>query len=245
MSTPPDASQRPAAPPGPSAPSAPRPRKRRRWTRGDLPVVERLDISAGEWADPARTLEKMRAWAEQRAVVTIDWYTRDKRAKRWLSRLLRAAAVVAAVAGGVLPLISGTVNGVNPNLGYVFLAAAAGLVAFDHFFGLSSGWMRDIAAIQALQGRLARFQLDWARWQAEQAGILHASASRTSAEAAAALDLIGGLVTGVGELTEAETAQWITDFSTSVAALRQQASPSVTSPQDLLTWGEQGNISAG
>jgi hypothetical protein len=232
-------------PPASPAPPDPGGRPRRGWTRGDLPVVERLDITAADWADPARTLARLRDWAERRAVVTIDWYTRDKAAKRWFSRLLRAAAVVAAVAGGVLPLISGTVDGVNPSLGYVFLATAAGLVAFDHFFGLSSGWMRDIAAIEALQGTLVRFQLDWTRWQAEQAGALPA-APRTPAEAtSAALDLISALVTAIAEVTEAETAQWITDFSTSVAALRQQASPAVTSPQDLLTWGEQGNLSAG
>jgi hypothetical protein len=178
--------------------------------------------------------------------MTIDWYARDKRYKRQSSRLLRAAAVASAVAGGVLPLISSTASGVNPSLGYVFLAVAAGLVAFDHFFGLSSGWMRCVAAMQALQNRLARFQLDWTHWQGEQAGALPLAEPRTPVEhTAAALDLINGLVTAIGEITEAETAQWITDFSTSVAALRQQASPAITSPQDLLTWGEQGNISAG
>jgi hypothetical protein len=209
-------------------------------------MVERLDITAADWADPTGTVAKLRDWAERRALVTIDWYTRDKRSKRWFSRLLRAAAVFAAVAGGVLPLISGTVSGINPSLGYVFLATAAGLVAFDHFFGLSSGWMRDIAAIQALQGKLGRFQLDWTRWQAEQAGVLPAAPLPSAEGTAAALDLISALVTAIAELTEAETAQWIIDFSTSVAALRQQASPAVTSAQDLLTWGEQGGgISAG
>ena len=205
------------------------------------------DISAEEWAaDAAGALAKLREAAEQRALEAIGWYASDKRNKRWSSRLLRAAAVVAGVAGGVFPLISRTVDGVNPNLGYIFLAAAAGLVAFDHFFGTSSGWMRDTAAMQALQGRLARFQLDWTRWQAEQAGTVPVVAPRTPAEGtAAALDLIAGLVTSVSELTEAETAQWITDFSTSVAALRQQVSPAVASPQDLLTMGEQGTLSAG
>jgi hypothetical protein len=218
-------------------------RRRRSWTRGDLPPVPRLQISAEQWLDHAQALDQLRTWAEDRAVDTINWYLTDKRAKRWTSRLLRAAAVITAVAGGVLPLISGSVHGINPNLGYIFLAIAAGCIAFDHFFGLSSGWMRDIAALQALQDKLARFQLDWARWQAAQAGALRNSAAVSPADAtSAALDIIDALTTGVAQLTEAETAQWITDFSSSVAALRQQASPSVTSPQDLRTWSHQGDL---
>ena len=125
-----------------------------------------------QWHDQAQALDQLRAWAETRAVETITWYQRDKRTKRWTSRLLRAAAVIFAVAGGLLPLISSSVHGVNANLGYVLLAIAAGCVAYDHFFGMSSGWMRDIAALQALQSRLGRFHLDWARWQAQQAGAL-------------------------------------------------------------------------
>jgi hypothetical protein len=226
-----------ASPPG-------RIRRRRSWARGDLPPVARMRISPGQWSDQDQALDQLREWAEDRAVEAINWYLRDKRAKRWASRLLRAAAVIAAVAGGALPLLSGTVHGINANLGYVFLAAAAGCVAFDHFFGLSSGWMRDIAALQSLQGRLARFQLDWARWQARQAGVLGAAVSPADA-LSAALDLIDELTTSVAQLIEAETAQWITDFSSSVAALRQQASPSVTSPQDLITWGNQGNMPSG
>lgn len=216
-------------------------KSQRRWPRGrgDLPPVARPEIAAEQWRDQGQALDRLRGWAEDRAVETITWYLRDKQARRWSSRLLRAAAVVLAVAGGVMPLISGSGGGVSPSLGYVFLAVAAGCVAFDHFFGLSAGWMRDIAALQALQSRLARFQLDWARWQAAQAG-----ADGAAVDVTAALDLIDELVTGVAQVTEAETAQWITDFTSSVAALRQQASPSVTSPQDLITWSNQGGVSA-
>jgi hypothetical protein len=152
--------------------------------------------------------------------------------------------VVTAVVGGVLPLVSSSVHGVNPNLGYILLAVAAGCVAFDHFFGLSSGWMRDMAAVQSLQGRLARFQLDWARWQAAQAGVLGGEAASSAEAVCAALDLIDGLMTSMTQVTDAETTQWITDFTSSVAALRQQASPSVSSPQDIITLSKQGDLSS-
>ena len=214
------------------------------WSRGDLAPAPRPEIDLKQWADPIPVMEQLRDWAEQQAVATISWYQRDKRAKRWASRLLRALAVVLAVSGGVMPLLPAIAHGIDPNLGYVLLALAAGCVAFDHFFGLSTGWMRDIATLQALQSGLARFHLDWVKWQSTVAD--GPAAAAMPGAVAAALDLIDGLVTGVGRLAEAETAQWIAEFSSSVAALRKQASPSVTSPQDLITWsGREGSLSSG
>lgn len=208
----------------------------RRWrsfSRGDLRPVAKPSLPA-HW-DDAEALDQLRNWAEARAVETILWYLRDKQPKRWASRLLRAGAVVFAVAGGVLPLLTATVHGIDPSLGYVFLALAAGCVAFDHFFGLSAGWIRDIIALQALQGALTRFHLDWARWQAARASEEQGTASG-SESVGAGLELISGLIDGIGKVTEAETAQWVSEFSSSVAALRQQANPGVVSPADLISW---------
>ncbi len=208
-------------------------RRRRSWARGDLSPVARPQLPS-QWQD-AEAIGQLRDWAEARAVETINWYLRDKRPKRWASRLLRAGAVIFAVAGGVLPLLTATVHGIDPSLGYVFLALAAGCVAFDHFFGLSVGWIRDIVALQALQGSLTRFHLDWASWQAARAGGQPKTGSDADA-ISAGLALIGGLIGDIAKVTEAETAQWVTEFSSSVAALRQQANPGVASPADLIAW---------
>jgi hypothetical protein len=43
-------------------------------------------------------------------------------------------------------------------LGYVMLALAAACVGFDHFFGLSTGWMRFMVTEMSLQQVLAEFQ---------------------------------------------------------------------------------------
>lgn len=212
-------------------------RRRPSWVRGDIAPITRPDVTVAKWSDRGQAIEQLSAWAEARTVETINWYLRDKRAKRWGSRFLRAASIAFAVAGGVLPLISSSTGSINPNLGYIFLAIAAGCVAFDHFFGLSSGWMRGIAAIQALQNRLARYHLDWARWQSTHSGALSATDTKAADEAIAlGLDLISDLLTDLAQVTESETAQWITEFSNSMAALRKEATPSVVSPQDLFTW---------
>jgi hypothetical protein len=197
--------------------------RRRSFSRGDLRPVTKPPLPA-QWHD-AEALEQLRDWAEARAVETILWYLRDKQPKRWASRLLRAGAVVFAVAGGVLPLLTATIHGIDPSLGYVFLALAAGCVAFDHFF----------VALQALQGALTRFHLDWARWQAARAGEQQGAASGPE-PIGAGLELIGGLIDSISKVTEAETAQWVSEFSSSVAALRQQANTGVASPADLIAW---------
>ena len=212
-------------------------RRRRFWARGDISPVARPDVTVAKSNDQAQALEQMSAWAESRTVETIDWYLRDKRTKRWSSRLLRGASIALAVTGGVLPLVSSSTGSVNPNLGYIFLAVAAGCVAFDHFFGLSSGWMRDIAALQALQSRLARYHLDLARWQSTEASALLGSDQEAADEATAlGLDLISDLLADLAQVTESETTQWIAEFSNSMAALRKEATPSVVSPEELVTW---------
>ena len=211
--------------------------RRSLWERGDISPVTRPDVTVEKWNDQARALDQLATWAESRTVDTINWYLRDKKVKRWASRGLRAASIVFAVAGGVLPLISSSTHGINPNLGYVLLAVAAGCIAFDHFFGLSTGWMRDIVASQSLQGKLARFHLVWARWEANYGHALTSSSAEAAAEARElALDHIDDLVGEVNRVTESETMQWVAEFSSAVAALRKEANPSVTSTQDLFSW---------
>jgi hypothetical protein len=207
------------------------------WERSDISPITRPDVTVEKWNDQVKALEQLAAWAVARTVETINWYLRDKRFKRVASRTLRAAAIVLAVAGGVLPLISISTHGVNANLGYVLLVIAAGCIAFDHFYGLSAGWMRDIIAIGALQGRLARFHLEWARWEATHGQALGtASAESAAATVAIALDYIDELVAEVGRITDSETMQWIAEFSSVVTALRKDPNPGVTAPPDLFSW---------
>jgi hypothetical protein len=173
-------------------------------------------ISGEQWQRPADALDTLRVWAEDEATRAIDWYLRDKATKRAGSRLLRAAAIVLAVGGAIAPLLSaGQAATVTP-WGYVLLAGAAGCAAFDHFFGLSASWMRDMATIRAVQGRLAAFRFDWAAATAEQALNLE------RLDAQHRMELIRRFAADVTDLVNAETGNWMTEFQTNSGRLRSQ-----------------------
>lgn len=202
-----------------------KPRRRRflRWPgrRGDLrifpfPPVETLVV------DREHLVDTVRAWAEQQAEVSIDWYLQDKRVRRVQSRIMRLATVLLFVAGGMIPLINVARNLEAGGWGYVAFAAAAGVAAFDHFFGLSSGWLRDMAAAQALQRRLTEFRLGWATAMVVRQTPADAGRDAAQAELLARLDLVNVFALDVIALVEAETAEWLAEFRSGMAKLYSQ-----------------------
>jgi hypothetical protein len=196
---------------------------RRRWLsrRGDLLVRTFPEVRAITLADRARVVDEVRDWAEGQAGDAIDWYLRDKNMMRVWSRLLRGLTVVLFFAGGIAPLVNVARGGDAGGWGYVLLAAAAGCAAFDHFFGVSSAWMRDMTAIQAIQRRLTDFRMVWA------ARLLRPPAPGAmvevdDAELAGRLELIGALVADVTVLVEAETTEWLAEFRSNMVNLYGQ-----------------------
>ncbi|SFD45476.1 SLATT domain-containing protein [Streptomyces aidingensis] len=170
--------------------------------------------------DRRQAMLTLREWAEQETETAIEWFFRDKRAKRLQCKAIRALTVVLAVAGAALPLATAAAGGGVQGWGYVLLAVAAGGKGYDYFFGLSTGWMRDITAAQALQRALSEFRLAWTRQ-----ALATAAAGDELAEAtvAARLELITGLVTAVRDQVEHETATWRAEFESSTQQLQNAA----------------------
>jgi hypothetical protein len=218
---------------------------RRLWGRGDIEPPGSPVLTVEDWNDPVPALNRLREWAEAYATHAVMWYLDGKRGKRLGSRALRAGAVVLAVVGGVVALLSNGSTIVGPNVGYALFALAAGCWAFDHFFGLSDSWIRDVATAQELQVRLLRFQLAWTAWQVVEAGYgpaaeapLAPSAEWSSTtttpvdvrkrphDVETARALIEDLVVSVARLTRDETARWARESQvtgTSRAAARPPA----------------------
>ncbi len=166
-----------------------------------------------DWRDPAQALAVLYRHAEGTAIEAIDWYLSDKRYKKLCSRLLRALAIALVAAGGVVPLVSAAQpGGGGAGWGYVLLALAAACVGFDRFFGLSSGWMRDVTAAQAVQQRLERFQFDWTTACAQAA-----PAPVAPEEVLERLDLLRAFSEDVRDLVRGETGEWVAEFQSTLA----------------------------
>jgi hypothetical protein len=94
-------------------------------------------------------------------------------------------------------------------------------MGFDYFFGVSSGWMRDIAALQSVQRELTKFRLDWA------SRILLAGSPQASGDQEDMIErqiaLISDFAATVGMIVESETADWLTEFRSSLKHLHDRA----------------------
>jgi hypothetical protein len=187
------------------------PRRRALQRQEDL---RGLPFPLGDWAEPAERLEELYRWAEEGAVGTVEWYLADRVWKRRGARALRVGAALFAAAGAVLVLV-------NFKWAYAALLLAAVCVGMDRCFGLTSGWMRDVATAQAVQRRLESLRFDWS---SESVREVLGPAEGTAAEASErCLAVLRRFCEDVSELVRTETADWMVDFSAGSAPLRTQS----------------------
>lgn len=177
----------------------------------------------GDWGEPAERLDELYRWAEARALRTADWYLRDRMWKRRGARALRCAAALSAASGAVLLLLTltGGLSTGGGSWGYVALLLAVVCLVTDRCFGLTSGWMRDIATAQAVQRRLEAFQFDWA---SESVREVLGPAEGTASEAAErCLGVLRRFCEDVSDLVQAETTGWMLEFRRLGAPVHPQA----------------------
>lgn len=198
---------------------ASRKEKTKRGGRGDL--LSRA-FPPGDWGEPAQRLEELYQWVEQGALGMVEWYLADRRAKRRAARMLRAGTAVGAGAGAVLPLLQLT-EAFEAHLtawGFVALLGAAVCAACDRWFGLTSGWMRDVATAQAVQRRLEALQYDWASESIRE--VLGPTEGTAGEAAERCLSVLRRFTEDVTELVRAETADWMVEFRATTTPLRVQ-----------------------
>ncbi|MER7795126.1 SLATT domain-containing protein [Streptomyces sp. NPDC097640] len=176
----------------------------------------------GDWGEPAERLDELYRWVEEGALQVARWYLTERVWKRRIARALRVGAAVTGVVGAILPLLD--LNGVlggGAGWGCLMLLVAASCVGCDRFFGLTSGWMRDVATAQAVQRRLEALQFDWA---SESVREVLGPTEGTAAEAVErCLAVLRRFCEDVSELVRTETAGWMVDFGSGSAPLFTQA----------------------
>nr|WP_225859712.1 SLATT domain-containing protein [Streptomyces albicerus] len=176
----------------------------------------------GDWGEPAERLHELYRWVEAGALTTASWYLADRVWKRRGARALRAGAAVGALAGAALPLLdlTGVVGGAAA-WGYLALLLGVACVAGDRFFGVTSGWIRDVATAQAVQRRLQVLQFDWASECVRE--VLGPTEGTAGEAAERCLGVLRRFSEDVTELVRAETADWMVEFRTGSAPLAIQA----------------------
>ncbi|GAA3014000.1 SLATT domain-containing protein [Streptomyces fulvorobeus] len=176
----------------------------------------------GDWGEPAERLDELYRWAEQGALSTADWYLQDRLRKRRAARALRLGTAAGVVAGAALPLLdlTGALDGAA-GYGYLSLLLGAACMACDRYFGLTSGWIRDLATAQAVQRRLQVLQFDWA---SESVREVLGPAEGTASEAAErCLGVLRRFSEDITELVRSETADWMVEFRAGPAPMGMQS----------------------
>ncbi|WP_371791283.1 SLATT domain-containing protein [Streptomyces sp. NBC_01471] len=168
---------------------------------------------AGDWGEPVERLDELYRWVEATALRTAGWYLADRTWKRRGARALRAGAAGGALVGASLPLLdlAAGLHGAA-EWGYPALLAGVACAAGDRWFGLTAGWMRDVATAQAVQRRLQVLQFDWASESVREAlGPAEGTASEATERCLGVLRRFSDDVT---DLVRGETAEWMVGFRT-------------------------------
>ncbi|MEU8679040.1 SLATT domain-containing protein [Streptomyces sp. NPDC048560] len=214
---------------GPSRPSGPP-----RGVRAPTDLTSR-PFPLGDWGEPAERLDELYRWVEDGALRTADWYFQDRLRKRRAARALRLGTAAGVVSGAALPLLdlTGALDGAA-GWGYLSLLLGAACMACDRYFGLTSGWIRNLATAQAVQRRLQVLQFDWA---SECVREVLGPAEGTASEAAErCLGVLRRFSEDVTELVRSETADWMVEF---------RAGPAPMGMQSMVSGGGSGRAEPG
>ncbi|MFJ3904434.1 SLATT domain-containing protein [Streptomyces sp. NPDC090025] len=176
----------------------------------------------GDWGEPAERLDELYRWVESQALRTAEWYLSDRVWKRRCARALRMGTALGVIAGAALPLLdlTGVAEG-TAGWGYLSLLLGAACLACDRYFGLTSGWIRNVATAQAVQRRLQALQFDWASESVRE--VLGPTEGTASEAAERCLGVLRRFSEDVTELVRAETADWMVEFRSGPAPLALQA----------------------
>ncbi|WP_406865389.1 SLATT domain-containing protein [Streptomyces sp. HUAS MG47] len=177
----------------------------------------------GDWGEPAERLDELYRWVEAQALRTADWYLSDRVRKRRAAVALRIGTAVGVVAGAALPLLDLTDVAADgaAGWGYLSLLLGAACIGCDRLFGLTSGWIRNVATAQAIQRRLQALQFDWASESVRE--VLGPTEGTASEAAERCLGILRRFSEDVTELVRAETADWMVEFRSGPAPLVMQS----------------------
>jgi hypothetical protein len=177
----------------------------------------------GTWDDYSnanidQALPRIYKRAHEYSARVRGWYWVSIGRKRRGSIINRALSFALLAVGAVLPLLATVPTDesdklLGTQLAVASLALAGLLQAMDKIFGWSSGWLRYITTVTAMEGATRRFDLTWASYIIDKGGALGA------ADRKPLFDLAKDLETEISGLQAEETDKWVVEFNSSVAML--------------------------
>ncbi len=169
-------------------------------------------------AGPDKALPEIYEHAKEASRVAREWYWTSIRAKRTMSLVVRLLSFLLLICGAVLPILAGLSSDVTTRLyftqfGVVALAVAGLFQAADRVFGWSSGWLRYMTTVTAMEATTREFELGWANYMINKARPMGDDDKRPLFEMAKRLE------DDIRKLQSDETEKWCAEFNSSLALL--------------------------
>ena len=147
-----------------------------------------------------------------------NWYWSSIKSKRWFSLKCRGITFGLLFLGTVFPLLAALQDKPGDKLlctqwAIVLLAAAGLLQLADKIFGLSTGWMRYVNTVTAMESATTSFDIEWAK------RLLSKVTPPDNADVQALFTIAETFERELDKLQAEETKGWITEFNASLSLL--------------------------
>ena len=175
-----------------------------------------------EWVElaakpPAQALATIYSEAVTFSFSQRDWYWRNIAAKRTRGSGARALTYAFAFFGVIAPLVTVLLAKdsqlIVTQVAVAALAAAGLVQGADKYFGWSSGWLRYVTTVTAMEQLTLQFELDWV-------GLMLAQPPNTS-DVKTFFDIAKQFRLEIEKRRSEETDGWVSEFNAGMAALNE------------------------
>lgn len=184
--------------------------------------------------DLERSLAAMYERAQDRAQHNIRWYVTRKAFVATISRILRFAAILFVIVGGLTPLAKTTfpaaaaLSSVDlAQLGYFFLAFAGVCLAADRYIGCSTAWVRYIMIASSIEKEREEFSYGWTKIMGKYRGQ-----NLTDDKLAELVLLCRTFNDKIAQLIQMEIAAWVNELRITNTELHTHSWPQIRSGVD-------------
>lgn len=168
--------------------------------------------------EPEEVIETVYTRIQNTSRTICDWYWASIGKKRKVSYIVRLLAYALLAIGTTLPLIAAVKITSAEKLTFTQWGIAclvlAGLAQLgDRVFGWSSGWMRYVTTVTAMENLTRSFQMAWGKY------LVSKTVPLEIADAQALFELASGLELELTKLQAEETSKWVSEFNTGIQLL--------------------------